>query len=144
MNETVQILQDLARNAQSGLDAIEALTLRAESRAMRDALNEARTRYQKSLRDGERALRAAGGPAEPTGKAARTAMKLGLELQTAVNRTDDHIAEMVIQGATMGIIEMTKARNTYPDADDSASGIASRFIVMQDDIIHRQKAYLVD
>jgi len=142
MNETVQILQDLARNAQSGLDAIEALTLRAESRAMRDALNEARTRYQKSLRDGERALRAAGGPAEPTGKAARTAMKLGLELQTAVNRTDDHIAEMVIQGATMGVIEMTKSMNTYAEAEPYARSLASQFIVQQNEIIETHKKFL--
>ena len=44
----------------------------------------------------------------------------------------------------MGIIEMTKARNTYPDADESAAGLASRFIVEQNDIIDRQKAYLRD
>ena len=142
MNETAQILQDLARNAQSGLDAVEALTPRAESSAMREALHEARSRYQTSLRDGERALRAAGGPAEPTGRAARTAMKLGHELQTAIDRTDDHIAEMVIQGATMGVIEMTKSMNTYTEAEPYARSLTSRFIVQQNEIIEGQKRFL--
>ena len=88
------------------------------------------------------ALAAAGGRAEPVGPLQKAGMWMGTQMNTLTDRSNAHIAEMVIQGATMGIIEMTKARNTCPDADPGAASLASRFIVAQNDIIDRQKHYL--
>lgn len=144
MNHTIQLLQDVVRNARTGQEAVEQLLRKVENPEMRGELSVESKRYQDAAREAERALSRAGGQPEPVGMMAKAGMWLGTQMNTLTDTSNAHIAEMIIQGATMGIIEMTKARNTYPDADDSASGIASRFIVMQDDIIHRQKAYLVD
>ena len=144
MNQTVQLLQDVVRNAQSGCDAVELLIGKAESPEMRSELSRELNHYRHAAREAEAALAAAGGRPEPVGPMAKAGMWLGTQMNTLTDTSDAHIAEMVIQGATMGVIEMTKARNTYPDATDDASGIASRFIVMQNDIIDRQKAYLRD
>ena len=142
MNETIQLLQDVARNARTGEAAIGALMEKAESAGMRDELRRERDQYRAAARDAESALAAAGGQAEPVGMMQKAGMWVGTQMNTLTDRSNAHIAEMVIQGATMGIIEMTKARNTCPDADDRAADLASRFIVEQNDIIDRQKAYL--
>ena len=142
MNETVQILQDLVRNARTGKDSVEELLKRAESPEMRRELYDERSQYHNLMREGEQALRSAGGTPEPVGPMAQASMKLGIEINTLANRSDDHIAELVIQGATMGTIEMTKSMNTYSDAEGYARGLASRFVVAQNDIIERQKSFL--
>ena len=142
MNETVQLLQDVVRNARTGRDAVEQLMKKAESGPMRDELARERDDYAAAQREGERALLDAGGRAEPTGPVARAGMWMGLEMETLADRSDAHIAEIVIQGATMGVIEMTKALNTYDDADDRARSLASRFVVQQNETIDRQKAFL--
>jgi len=142
MNETIQLLQDVARNARTGEAAIGALMEKAESAGMRDELRRERDQYRAAARDAESALAAAGGQAEPVGMMQKAGMWVGTQMNTLTDRSNAHIAEMVIQGATMGIIEMTKARNTCPDADDRAADLASRFIVEQNDIIDRQKEYL--
>ena len=142
MNETVQILQDLVRNARTGKDSVEALMRRTGSPEMRGELNAEREQYDALMREAEQALRAEGGEPEPVGALSQAGMKLGLEFSTLTDRSDDHLAEMVIQGATMGIIEMTKSLNTYADAQPQARGLASRFIVQQNGIIERQKAFL--
>lgn len=144
MNETIQLLQDVVRNARTGEEAIGQLMDKAESQEMRHELDREREQYRASARDAESALAAAGGQSEPVGLMQKAGMWVGTQMNTLTDRSNAHIAEMVIQGATMGIIEMTRARNTYPDADDSAAGLASRFIVEQNDIINRQKAYLKD
>ena len=144
MDETVQLLQDVVRNARTGRDAVEQLMKKTESKSMRDELAKEREAYAVTQREGERALLDAGGRAEPTGPMARAGMWMGLEMETLADRSDAHIAEIVIQGATMGVIEMTKALNTYDAAEPHARGIASRFVVQQNDTIDRQKGFLMN
>ena len=95
-----------------------------------------------AARDGEQALADAGGQPEPAGALSKVGMKLGLEGETLLDRSDAHIAEIVIQGAAMGVIEMTKALNTYDAADPHARGLASQFVVQQNEAIDRQKTFL--
>ncbi len=142
MNDTVQLLQDVVRNARTGRDAVEQLMKKTGDGPMRDELAKERDAYASTQRESERALIGAGGRAEPTGPMAKAGMWVGLEMETLTDRSDAHIAEIVIQGATMGVIEMTKALNTYDAADPHARGIASQFVVQQNETIDRQKGFL--
>ena len=142
MNETIQLLQDVVRNARTGLDAVETLMKKSGGADMRDELAKEREQYLAAARDGEQALSDAGGQTEPTGALAKAGMRLGLEGETLLDRSDAHIAEIMIQGATMGVIEMTKSLNTYGGADPRARGLASQFVVQQNEVIDRQKAFL--
>ena len=142
MNETIQLLQDVVRNARTGRDAVEQLLNKAEGGPMRQELNKEKAAYLQTQREGERALAEAGGRAEPAGAMARAGMWMGLEMETLADRSDAHIAEIVIQGATMGVIEMTKALNTYDAAEPGARGLASQFVVQQNETIDRQKGFL--
>ena len=57
-------------------------------------------------------------------------------------RATADIAQIVIRGATLGGIEMTRAMDACADADADARRIASSFIVSQSAAIDRQKAFL--
>ena len=142
MNETVQLLQDVVRNARTGQDSVEHLMKKVDDQRMRDELIREKEDYAVTRRESEQALSDAGGRAEPVGPLAKAGMWMGLEMETATDRSDAHIAEIVIQGATMGVIEMTKALNTYDTADDRARSLASQFVVQQNETIDRQKAFL--
>jgi len=142
MNETVQLLQDVVRNARTGQDAVEHLMQKTEEGRMRQELIREKEDYAVTRRESERALVNAGGRAEPVGPLAKAGMWAGLEMETLTDRSDAHIAEIVIQGATMGVIEMTKALNSYDGADAGARDLASRFVVQQNETIDRQKVFL--
>ena len=142
MNDTVQLLQDVVRNARTGVDAVDQLLDQAEGPGMRAALEASRNQYIQSAREGERALSDAGGEPEPVGAMSKIGMWMGLKAETLMDHSDAHIAEIMIQGANMGVIEMTKSLNTYEYADPQARGIASSFIVRQNETIDRQKPFL--
>ena len=142
MNETVQLLQDVVRNARTGQDAVEQLMQKTAEGSMKEELSREKEDYAVLRRAGERALRDAGGGAEPVGPLSKAGMWVGLEMETLADRSDSHIAEIVIQGATMGVIEMTRSLNTYDGADPGARGLASRFVVRQNEAIDRQKGFL--
>ena len=142
MNDTVQLLQDVVRNARTGQDAVEHLMQKTEEGRMREELIREKEDYAVTRRESEQALVNAGGRAEPVGPLAKAGMWAGLEMETLADRSDAHIAEIVIQGATMGVIEMTKALNSYDGADAGARDLASRFVVQQNETIDRQKVFL--
>ena len=144
MNETVQLLQDIVRNARTGESAIDQLLTIADNSHIRRDLMTAKSRYHTSLKNAEQALTRAGGRAEPLGPVSKAGMRMGIFFNTITDKSDSHIAELVIQGADMGIIEMTKTINTYPGADPEAINEARTFINFQQDIINRHKHYLVD
>ena len=143
-DQTINLLQDVVRNARTGLDAVEQLMDRTQGGEMRALLSRERDRYRAVKDEGERALSRAGGEPEPVGVLDRAAMWAGLRAETLLDRSDAHIAEIMIQGATMGAIEMTKSLNAYDGADPAARGIASRFLVGQSESIERQKHFLTN
>ena len=109
---------------------------------MRGELERERQSYRETARQAEQALTRLGEQPEPVGMMAKAGMWIGTEMNTLTDRSDAHIAEIVIQGATMGVIEMTKALNTYDAADERARSLASRFVVQQNETIDRQKMFL--
>ena len=142
MNETIQLLQDVVRNAQTGGDSVAQLMQKTEEARMRDELTREKAAYDATRRQGEQALMDAGGRAEPAGPLQKAGRWMGLEMETLADRSNAHIAEIVIQGATMGVIEMTKSLNTYDSADARARGLASDFVIQQNETIDRQKGFL--
>jgi hypothetical protein len=138
----VQLLQDVVRNARTGQDAVEHLMEKVAEDRMRDELIREKEDYAVTRRQSEQALANAGGRAEPVGPLAKAGMWAGLEMETLADRSNAHIAEIVIQGATMGVIEMTKALNSYEGADAGSRDLASRFVAQQNETIDRQKVFL--
>jgi hypothetical protein len=141
-NQTQKLLQSVVENARSGLDACEQLLGKVTDGEMRGELMTQRAQYQNFAQDAEKALYAAGGQPHRKNPLERVGMWMGVEMNTMTDVTPPHIADMLIQGATMGIVGMTKDRNDLPEADANAQGIASSFITAQQENIEKLKGYL--
>ena len=137
MNETIQLLQDVARSARSGKDAVERLLARADSDEMRTELSTEREEYRRHMAVSEQALAEAGSAPSAGESGGWAALS-----EKARERSNADIAQIVIRGATLGVIEMTRAMDACADADADARRIASSFIVSQSAAIDRQKAFL--
>ena len=143
MNETYKLLQAIVENGRTGADACGQLLKKTEDAKLRDELMMEKQHYEQCARDAEKAIADMGHHPHPKGMAARMSMWMGMEMNTMIDKTGTHIAEMLVEGATMGIIELTKAKNTFPDADAHAQGIASDLITKQQEAIERLKPFLM-
>ena len=142
MDQTQKLLQSVVENARTGLDALEQLLKHVKDAKMREELMTEREQYQGFIRDAEQALFAAGAQPHAKGMMERMGMWMGIRMNTMTDISNAHIAEMLIQGLTMGVVGMTRDRNDLPDADANAHGIASNFITTQQDAIERLKPLL--
>lgn len=143
MDQTAKLLNCVAVNARTGLDATDQLLKRAEDERMLDELRFQREYYENAERDAEEKLKRFSERGEPKGPMTRVGMWAGIRMNTLIDHTSSHIADLVIQGATMGVIDTTKARNECPDADQEAQDVASGFITQQQEAIERMKKFLM-
>lgn len=65
-----------------------------------------------------------------------------INLNTMVNHTPSHIAEMMIQGSTMGIVDITKNLKKYDSADKSIIKLGERLLKFEQENIEELKKYL--
>ena len=142
MNQTQKLLQAIVENGRLGEDACDQLLSRTEDQAMRQELMQEKQDYAAAARDAEKMLFDQGVRPEPKGPMARMGLWMGMQINTAMDQSNSHIADIVIQGATMGVVAITKARNAFTEADAEAQGIASNLITKQQEAIERLKTFL--
>lgn len=142
MDDTQKLLQSVVENARTGLDACEQLIRKTKDAAVRDQLMTQRERYQSFAQDAERALCAAGGQPHAKNPMGRLGMWMGIQMNTMTDDSASHIAEIVIQGATMGVIETMRDRAALASANAEAQGMAAAFIKAQEEDIEAFKKFL--
>ena len=65
-----------------------------------------------------------------------------IQVNTLADKSNSHIAEMLIKGTNMGIIEGVKLKNKNPDADPKIQNILDEFIKFQENNVEKLKKYL--
>lgn len=67
---------------------------------------------------------------------------MSVQFNTMDDKSNSKIAEMMLQGTNMGIIEGVKLRNQNPDLDNNVKNILDNFIQFQENTIEQLKQYL--
>ncbi len=65
-----------------------------------------------------------------------------IKADTLLRKSPQHIAEMMVRGATMGIVGMTKVMNHTPDCDVKTREMAEKYIAAEEQNIDRLKRFL--
>ena len=75
---------------------------------------------------------------------AKLGTKMSVAMNTMVDSTSSHIAEMMIQGGTMGITDATKTLREYENTScsEDALDLAKRIIKFEEDSIEKLKEFL--
>ena len=67
---------------------------------------------------------------------------MDIQMSTINDKSNSHIAEMLIKGTNMGIIEGVKLLNQNPDADEEVKNVLNKFIKFQENTVEQLKKYL--
>lgn len=59
-------------------------------------------------------------------------MRIGLKLNTLIDSTSSHLAEMLMQGYVMGITDMARAGREFAADDKDVLMLAERLIRLED------------
>ena len=65
-----------------------------------------------------------------------------VNMKTMVDKTTSHLAELLVQGTNMGIIEGRRLLNQNPNMNPKIKTLLSDFVKMQEDSVETLKTYL--
>ncbi|MBR3504170.1 MAG: hypothetical protein IKO07_07985 [Clostridia bacterium] len=142
MNQSIELLRDVVRTARDGDEGIRLMMEKTKDTAFREALFDGQAQYQAIERDAGRRLVGMGSQAEPESLMARAGMWMGMRMKTFTDTSTAHLANLLIQGNTMGITELTRSRNEHGEADAESAALCDRLIKAQQDAIERAKGFL--
>jgi hypothetical protein len=100
--------------------------------------------YEKYAADAKKVLDSEGIEAKEENMMTKMGAKMGMAMNTMTDSTTSHLAEMVIQGATMGMTDMRKNITEFSDSDVSPDTItlAKDIATFEDNSVEKLKKFL--
>ena len=141
---TKKLLDALYKNVKMGSDSIIDLMPKVSDQNMRDELTSELEEYDGFAQEIKNMLLDMGEEAKDEGVFAKLGTKMSVAMNTMVDSTASHIAEMMIQGNTMGVTDATKALREYENTScsEKALTLAKKIIKYEEDSIERLKKFL--
>jgi len=132
---------DIYRNAKMGAESILNLLPVVEDERLKSELTAELTKYEEFASDAQKMLEEQGEKPLEEKMFSRLMAKMGIKMNTMIDKTSSHIAQMIIEGAVMGITDIQKRLN---DGDDygRAEPMAKKLIAFEEDTVERMKEYL--
>ena len=141
---TLDLLEAVYKNVRMGADSIIDIMPKVSDDSMRTELTSELERYEEFSAEIEKAILNMGEDAKDQGILAKLGTKMSVAMNTMVDSTTSHIAEMMIQGGTMGITDATKLLREYENTScsEEALDIARRVIKYEEETVERLKKFL--
>jgi hypothetical protein len=135
------LLCDVYRNAKMGGEAILTLLPKVSDEKLKSELTAQLSRYDEIANEAKQRLEEMGEKPEEERPLSRLMAKMGITMNTVIDKTSSHVAEMIIEGAVMGITDITKRLNEGLDYKDAES-LAKKLVDFEADTAERMKEYL--
>ena len=142
MNRPEYILNEINKGIKMGMDSISSIAEKVTDDQLKDDLQSEYNQYNAILND----INAELGKYEEFPKELNPAQKMmgwfDIQMSTLTDNSDSKIAEMLIKGTNMGIIEGVKLLNNNPETTPEIKNILTNFIQFQENNVERLKKYL--
>ncbi len=140
--EEINIYREIQKNAEMAITAIDTISDKVYDEEL--ALQIARESIKYSDIRGKAVDKLLQGKAEvyKAKPFSDMMLKSSINMNTMLNTSTSHIAEMLIQGSNRGIVETCKTLNKYQDVKGTAVELAKELMDFEEKNIERLKKYL--
>ena len=141
---TAEVLTAVYKNVKMGGDSIVDLLPKVKSEALRKEMTAELERYEELAKDIREALFALNVQPREENLATKAMTKMGIMMNTLTDTTASHIADMMIQGATMGVTDATKLIREHENApcSEEALTLARKVVEFEEASIEKLKSFL--
>lgn len=137
------MLQEIYGAAEMGAEGSALLRDKSEDRQFSEKLEGYVNRYDSVKGEAARLLFQYGVEPKQAGAMKKGGLWMGVQMNTMMDSTSSHMAEMLIEGSTMGTIQGVKSKNAHPGADPACRELEDRFLNLQQSYTEDMKKYLV-
>ncbi len=142
MDNNRYILNELNKGIKMGMDSISTVSEKVQDDRFKQDLKYQYDEYNKILNEVNDELTNYDDFPKEITPMQKAMSWMGVEMNTMMDKSNSKIAELMIQGTNMGIIEGVKLLNQNPDADDEVKNVLNKFIKFQENTVEQLKKYL--
>ena len=141
-HENTNLLNEVSKATKMGMEASNILLPKVKNEELKRNIKEQCSEYQKLHAKANEVMAEYGVMPSKEKMMDQTMLWGSIQMNTLLDSSEQHIAEMMINGTTMGIIDMTKKLNELEQPDKKEKEIAEEFIEQSQTHIDMWKNYL--
>jgi len=143
-NSTAALLDRMYKNVKMGADSIINLMPKVQDERLRTEMTTELSELEKYSEQISKMLSDEGAEAKEENIVSRMSAKMGMAMNTMIDSTTSHIAEMMMEGYTMGITDMTKDIREYENtkASEASLKLAREIVSFHERSFDKMKSFL--
>lgn len=142
MNQNAELLNFIYQNSQMGIEALQKLVSITTDSEFNKCLQSQLDEYKLINSKAVKKLNENGYDEKGIGTLTKIQSYIMLNIQTMMDKSPSHIAEMLITGSTMGTIDAIKNIKKYKDAEPSILELMNDLKKFEENNIEQLKAFL--
>ncbi len=141
-NTNLYVLNEVHKGAKMGMDSISTISEKVSEPNLKDNLSFQYTQYGDILDSVNEIYKKYGDIPKDNNPMNEVMSWTGIQMNTLTDKSNSHIADMLIQGTTMSIIEGRKLLNQNPNIDEEVRQVLNTFVKMQENNVEKLKTFL--
>ena len=141
-SQEVAVYREIQRNTELAIKAIETLSDKVYDDDLALQIAKQSLKYSELHNEASRLLVEGKAETYRTSYFSDMFLQMGIRYNTLLNTSTGHIAELLIKGSNMGVLEMEKILKHNKEAGEQSVALAKQFIDFEEKNIRRLKDYL--
>ena len=137
-----QVLDEITKGIKMGMDSISSVAEKIDDDKFKNALLDQYNGYNELLNRVDNKVQEFGNFPKDIPPMQKTMAHMEVKMNTAVDDSVSHIAEMMLQGTNMGIIKGIKLLHEGNDISNETHDILCDFVDYQENCVEALKKYL--
>lgn len=137
-----EFLQYVHKTADMGCQGIEAVLARIENSEIRGVLLHQQSEYQKIRKEAAKLLEQDDDAPENVGAMERMSAQAMSAMKLAMDDSPENVAEMTIQGTTMGVVKTLRHLRDLPHGDNRVRALGEKLLTAQENNVEQMKKFL--
>lgn len=142
MTKDAQLLNYIYQNSQMGVNTMKQLIEITEDEEFKQQLEKQYREYDEINKLAEQKLNERGFDEKGINTFDKIKTYLMINMQTLTDKTSSHIAEMLMTGSIMGVINAVRNIKKYKDQDKDILDLMERLLKFEEHNIEKLKEYL--
>ena len=143
MSAAAEMLNFIYQNSQMGVETLNQLIPMIDNEAFKKRIEAQLKEYEQIHEEAKKLLNRHGYDEKGIGALEKIMAYLMIDMKTLMDKSSSHIAEMLIQGSNMGIIDAVKRINQYEkEAEKEVTALMKRLLKFEENNVERLKEAL--
>lgn len=142
MNNNLDFLNFISKNSEMGFTAINDLIEAIKDEEFKTIIKKQKEKYEEIYNEASELMDKYDKEPKGANSMEKFTSYIMIKMNLLTDKSTNHIAEMMIKGSNMGIIDIRKKLNSFDDIDKKVNHLGEKLIATEENNIEQLKPFL--